>query len=131
MGWLHHGADRQNCSDSCETYHLKIGVSDAGDGILDSGVFIKAGSLSSPGVTISYDYDITGYPEMIEGCNNGELVLSLSFAAVDTIVVNLEVSGTATNGLDYSSIPTFVTFYPGDTSVVIPIEALRTPQQKV
>ena len=107
----------------CETYHLKIGVSDAGDGILDSGVFIKAGSLSSPGVTISYDYDITGYPEMIEGCNNGELVLSLSFAAVDTIVVNLEVSGTATNGLDYSSIPTFVTFYPGDTSVVIPIEA--------
>lgn len=107
----------------CETYHIKIGVADAGDGVLDSGVFIKAGSLSSPGVSISYDYEIDGYPEMIEGCNNGELVLNLTFPALDTIVVNLEISGTAGNGLDYSTIPTSVTFYPGDTAVIIPIEA--------
>ena len=107
----------------CETYHLKLGVADAGDGILDSGVFIKAGSLSSPGVNISYEYDIDGYPEMIEGCNNGELNLSLSFVATDTIVVNLEITGTAGNGIDYSNIPTSVVFYPGDSLITIPIEA--------
>ena len=107
----------------CETYHLKLGVADAGDGILDSGVFIKAGSLSSPGVNISYEYDIEGYPEMIEGCNDGELTLSLSFVATDTVVVNLEIGGTAGNGLDYSTIPNSITFYPGDSVVTIPIEA--------
>lgn len=31
----------------CQTYHLKLGVADVGDGIYDSGVFIKQGSLSS------------------------------------------------------------------------------------
>lgn len=107
----------------CETYHLKLGVADAGDGILDSGVFIKAGSLSSPGVNITYEYDIDGYPEMLEGCNNGELTLALSFTAIDTVVVNLEIGGTAGNGLDYSTIPTSVTFLPGDSVITIPIEA--------
>ena len=105
----------------CETYHLKLVVADALDCILDSGVFIKAGSLSSPGVTINYDYDIAGYPTLIEGCNNGYLDLELSFPPLDTITVNLDISGTATNGTDYELIPPAAIFYPGDTSVIIPI----------
>ncbi|MBN3036747.1 MAG: choice-of-anchor L domain-containing protein [Bacteroidales bacterium] len=32
-----------------ETYHIKIGVADAGDGIYDSGIFLKKGTLSSAG----------------------------------------------------------------------------------
>lgn len=105
----------------CETYHLKLAVSDMGDGVLDSGVFIKAGSLSSTGVTISYDYDIDGYPELIEGCNNGQLTFNLASPSLDTLVVNLEVTGTATNGEDYSTIPSTVIFYPGDSTIIIPI----------
>ena len=31
----------------CQTYHLKLGVADVGDGVLDSGVFLKQGSLTS------------------------------------------------------------------------------------
>ena len=31
-----------------ETYNIKVAVADAGDNILDSGVFIEAGSFSSP-----------------------------------------------------------------------------------
>lgn len=99
----------------CETYHLKLAVSDMGDGVLDSGVFIKAGSLSSPGVTIDYSYDIGGYPTLIEGCNNGQLDFKLSFPPIDTIEVNLIISGTATNGVDYSTLPALITFLPGDT----------------
>jgi hypothetical protein len=33
----------------CQTYHLKIAIADAGDGIMDSGVFLEAGSLQSSG----------------------------------------------------------------------------------
>lgn len=32
-----------------EVYHIKIAISDVGDGILDSGVFLKAGTFSSSG----------------------------------------------------------------------------------
>lgn len=32
-----------------EVYHIKIAIADVGDGILDSGVFLKAGSFSSSG----------------------------------------------------------------------------------
>lgn len=106
----------------CETYHLKLAVSDMGDQVLDSGVFIRAGSLSSTGVTITYNYDIDGYPELIEGCNNGELTFSLASPTLDTLIINLEITGTATNGLDYSTVPDLIIFYPGDSIVIVPID---------
>lgn len=109
----------------CETYHLKLAVSDMGDGILDSGVFIRAGSLSSTGVTIAYDYDIDGYPELIEGCNNGQLTFTLASPSLDTLIVNLEVTGTATNGDDYSYIPDVIAFYPGDSVIIVPINVFE------
>jgi hypothetical protein len=34
----------------CETYHLRLSIADAGDGIYDSGVFFETGSLSSVAV---------------------------------------------------------------------------------
>jgi gliding motility-associated-like protein len=105
----------------CETYHLKLVVADALDCILDSGVFIEAGSLNSPGVAITYDADIDGYLDLIEGCNNGLLTFDLSFPPVDSFYVVVDVSGTATPGEDYSAIPDSILFLPGDTLVTIPI----------
>ena len=35
-----------------EKYHIKLAVADAGDGVLDSGVFLEAGSFSSAGNSI-------------------------------------------------------------------------------
>ncbi len=37
----------------CETYHLKLAIADASDYILDSGVFLKAGSLNSTGIVLT------------------------------------------------------------------------------
>ncbi|HPR27707.1 MAG TPA: choice-of-anchor L domain-containing protein [Chitinophagales bacterium] len=109
----------------CETYHLKMVIADAVDNAYDSGVFIEAGSLSSPGVTIEYDVDIDGYLDLIEGCNNGYLTFDLSYPAVDSLWVPVTVSGTATNGVDYTTIPDSVLFEPGDTTYTIPIEIIE------
>lgn len=47
----------------CQSYHLKLGVADGSDHILDSGVFVEAGSLTVlPPV-------ITGCPSNITTCN--------------------------------------------------------------
>ena len=35
----------------CNTYHLKLTVADAGNSLYDSGVFIEAGSLTTPNIT--------------------------------------------------------------------------------
>lgn len=109
----------------CETYHLKLVVADALDCILDSGVFIEAGSLNSPGVAIEYEADIDGYLDLIEGCNNGYLTFDLSYPPVDSFWVVVDVTGTATGGEDYSEIPDSILFVPGDTVVTIPIEVFE------
>ncbi|MBP9880891.1 MAG: choice-of-anchor L domain-containing protein [Chitinophagales bacterium] len=109
----------------CETYHLKMAIADDLDWAYDSGVFIEAGSLSSPGVTLTYETEIEGYPDIIEGCNEGLLTFALSFAPIDTFVVNLEVAGTATITVDYEEFETELVFLPGDTLIEIPIIALE------
>jgi gliding motility-associated-like protein len=106
----------------CETYHLKLAIADAGDDVLDSGVFIEAGSLSSPGVEITYETDLGGYPDLIEGCNDGNIILDLSFAPVDTFEVILNVTGSATSGVDYEAFPTIIEFLPGEVTISLPIE---------
>ncbi len=107
----------------CETYHLKMAIADDLDWAYDSGVFIEAGSLSSPGVTLNYETEIEGYPDIIEGCNEGLLTFALSFAPIDTFTVNLEVTGTATMTIDYEAFETELVFLPGDTLIEIPIIA--------
>lgn len=109
----------------CETYHLKMAIADDLDWSLDSGVFIEAGSLSSPAVSLSYETQIDGYTDIIEGCNDGEVTFVLSFAPVDTFIVTMIVDGTADNGIDYVDVPSELIFYPGDTMITITIDAIE------
>ena len=107
-----------------ETYHIKIAVADAGDNILDSGVFIEAGSFSSPN---AIDLEITtSSPDgtLTEGCSDGVFVISRPGSDSD-VDVTVTVSGTATNGTDYTAIPPVITIPDGQNSVSIPIEAFE------
>lgn len=104
---------------ACETYHLEIMIADAGDGIWDSGVFLEEGSLTSAVVeitTTTATADSTAY----ENCSNATVTFTLSETISTDYTVNYNISGTATNGVDFPAIP---------NSVTIPANTLSTSFQ--
>jgi gliding motility-associated-like protein len=86
-----------------ETYHIKLAIGDGGDGAFDSGVFIEGGSFTSNGVDVSAGV-ANGDTILYEGCNSAYFAFSRPVAN-DDFTINFVVSGTATNGFDYPTIP--------------------------
>lgn len=104
----------------CETYHLKLAISDVADPFLDSGVFLKSGSfdagdaLSVIGVRDAYE----------DGCQPGLIEILRGGTLDKPLTVTLHIQGNATNGTDYSAISSTILFQPGQDTYVIPIHAL-------
>lgn len=104
-----------------ETYHLKMMIADALDGVVDAGVFIKAGSLSSNSISITAA-SVTGGSTIAEGC--GAAVFT--FTRPDTtgnFWINFNVGGTATPGSDYSPVPDSIMIPSGQNSTTLLINA--------
>jgi gliding motility-associated-like protein len=103
-------------------------VADIGDQILDSGVFLRAGSFSSSGnVTISSNvsYGNLNDSTLYEGCGQACIVIdrgTSNIANPDT--VTLSFTGTALNGIDISQLPDTVFFAPGQDSITICINGI-------
>lgn len=98
-----------------QTYHLAIAIADAGDGIYDSGIFLEANSLSSnTPVEMSHvvSPDIFNNQNiMAEGCATTTVTLERNGAGLNLpLTVPINVSGTATPGVDYTAIPATITF---------------------
>ncbi|HBS84927.1 MAG: hypothetical protein A2W91_06810 [Bacteroidetes bacterium GWF2_38_335] len=102
----------------CQTYHLKIAIADAGDGVYDSGVFLQAGSFSSGDAASVELADINGLSSVVEGCD-----YILTFSRLDptnttnSVTLNYTVTGSATPGGDYQSLPSSMTIPIGQPSV--------------
>jgi len=108
----------------CQPYHIKIAIQEYGDsGAYDSGVFLEAGSFSSPGVALEPLYTTPGgEPFAVEGCTQADLKITRPFAnPVTSWVVFDSITGTATNGVDYNLLNDSVMFLPNQLSVTIPI----------
>lgn len=113
-----------------QTYHLIIAIADTGDGILDSGIFLEANSLSSK-TPVDVDYEISqelfGSPDVMgEGCVTTTVTLERGqndLASPMTIPLN--VSGTAIEGVDYSNIPNSITFPAGVAQVQFSFDAFQ------
>lgn len=87
-----------------ETYHIKIAIADAGDGALDSGVFLEAGSFSSsPPLNVYTTNSNSNIPDsiLVEDCNSycAYFIRNGNVANVDSF--NLQVTGNAILGTDY------------------------------
>ena len=102
----------------CQTYHIKLAVADAGDMILDSGVFLEEYSFSSNAVDVSIDYSLPSAGlRAIEGCNDAIISFDLQTPTPDSIWVTYQYSGTATNGIDFPAIPDSILIVPGQIHV--------------
>ena len=110
-----------------ETYHIKLAIADAEDDNLDSAVFLESGSLDGSGFDIEFVVDNapSGHPTdcMIESCVGGTLRFSRTNVETDA-TVNINTFGAADMGIDYSEIPSTISFAAGEENVELQIEAL-------
>ncbi len=107
----------------CIPYSFKIAIGDAGDGILDSGVFLEENSFSTDAIQISTEYSIPGAGKSaIEGCNDAIVKFSINKFAIDTLWIYIDtIYGTATNGVDFPIIPNKAYILPGHNSGTLTI----------
>jgi gliding motility-associated-like protein len=111
---------------SCNTYHLKLVITDAVDELYDSGVFLEAGSLRSEAITLEAltPVDRRGRPYLAEGCTAGSIRIRKSNPATSPMVVNLVCSGSANVPGDVTGIPLTVTIPAGQTQALVNISAV-------
>ncbi len=115
-----------------QTYHIKLAIADGGDGIIDSGVFLEAGSFASTGnvfmsSSTSFGGNVNSNNDtmMYEGCGSASILFDRginNLAVADTFYYSL--SGTATNGLDFSMIGDSVYFAPGQATANVIVNSL-------
>ncbi len=115
-----------------EQYHLIIAVADAGDGLWDSGIFLEANSLSSNvemNITKSLSYQ--AYPEdnaLAEGCVSSTITIERSGTNLPAITIPIAINGSASNGVDYSTIPNSISLSEGQTIAQFTFDALNDSQ---
>ena len=106
----------------CQTYSFAMAIGDASDGGLSSHVFMAANSFQASGVQIIPSPNVTtqgGDSILFEGCGS----VDIDFVRLDNVAngdtIGLSIGGSATNGVDYSSIADSIVFLPGQDSVNI------------
>jgi PKD repeat protein len=110
----------------CVQYHIKIAIADALDRIYDSAVLLKAGSFTAGDAANIALGTINSITSITEGCSGG----GFTFTRLDSsdnsqpVFVSYTVSGTATNGTDFTTITTSITIPAGQNSTTLPINAL-------
>lgn len=108
----------------CRTYHMKLAISNVSDSQYDSAVFFQAQSFTANAITGDVTYDHQDLPLVVRGCNNGLLTFSLPAPLGQDTTLQLTLSGTAVNGVDYQALPNSITIPAGQTSASLPIVAL-------
>lgn len=112
-----------------EKYHLIIAIADVQDALYDSGIFLEANSLQTRvPVSIEYNLSYSAFADpsvMAEGCVSATFKLTRNNNLNQALTIPISVSGSATMGVDYTSIPTSVTFQPGQSVVQFTFSALQ------
>ena len=111
-----------------ETYHIKLAVADAIDGVVDAGVFLQAGSFTTGQVDLTSEisYGSSNDSTLYEGCGQAciSIVRQGGLTLADTVA--LVIGGTTTNGIDFTpQIPAQVIFQIGQDTIIICIQAIQ------
>ncbi len=109
-----------------ETYQIKIAIADAGDTSYDSAVFFEANSFTLPSVDVSLELDAVngGENTLLEGCGLATIIFERNGDLSAEQVLDLSISGTAINGVDYTQLPETIVFDPGQSITAITVQAL-------
>lgn len=105
-----------------QTYHIKLAIADAGDGVWDSGVFLEGGSLTSVGVDVTVA-TVTGDSTIIEGCSDATFIFTRPDTTGD-LTINFDISGNATNGVDFNFIADSIYFASGQQTVSLVVSPI-------
>jgi gliding motility-associated-like protein len=111
----------------CDTYHLKLAISDAQDQSWDSGVFLKAGSLNSTGIKLTPESTEGGHDTLahcIRGCKSGFIKFARAAARITPLTVKYLIEGTAINGVDYQYIADSIVIPANQLSAELEIKPL-------
>jgi gliding motility-associated-like protein len=107
-----------------ETYHIKLAISDAGDNVYNSAVFIEANSFSSSIVQVSVA-TVTGDTTLVEGCGAAEIVFTRPEGAIgEADTISFDIDGMAVNGDDFALIDTFIIFPVGVDTIILALDPL-------
>lgn len=108
----------------CQEYTIKLAIADAGDEIFDSGVFLEAKSFGTGTVDVALN-TISLNGVVTESCADAEIVFSLEQAPEEDYVVDVNIFGSATDGVDYPSLPTEFIIPAGSNELVVPFTAFE------
>jgi len=95
---------------SCQTYHIRLIISDVWDANYNSAVFLEAESFKSNEVVIQNGIGVNNDTEdMYEGCSGSYIKFSRLDGFDQALTFDLNVSGSAQNGVDYLYVDQFGT----------------------
>ena len=106
----------------CETYTLSLRIADAGDGVLDSGVFLEENSLVQGTVSATTN-TASGDSIALEGCVKASFTFNLDTVYPQATPIPITVGGTATNGVDYAYIDSLIVIPAGQQSATVFVDA--------
>ena len=107
----------------CQTYHLKMAIANVSDNALPSAVFLEANSLSSNAISFQFTNDANPdhSDNLYEGCV-ATVKLTRQTPKYQATTVNVNYSGTATNGVDFTMINPVIAFPAGETEIDLTID---------
>jgi len=113
----------------CETYHIKLVISDVQDAYFDSAVFLKANSFSG-GSSAEISVNVPGFggDELTEDCTEGYFRFDrIGEDLSEDVVIRFTVSelSTATPGVDYEALPDSIIIPAGEAFYNLPILAFN------
>jgi gliding motility-associated-like protein len=112
---------------SCQTYHIKLAVADVFDGAFDSAVFLEAGSFSAGSIDLSAQSDYSSSlndTALLEACGDSKIIFERTGNTTNPLTINFSLTGTATQGTDYTVSANSVTIPAGSTLASVDVSIL-------
>ncbi|MDR2495647.1 MAG: T9SS type A sorting domain-containing protein [Tannerellaceae bacterium] len=114
-----------------QTYHLKLAISNAGDDIYGSGVFLKAGTFNIGTAVTNWVNGTSGIEHMFEDCSDSHITIGVT-PSTQQRTINIAYTGPAAGSIvkpDGTPMPTTVVVPPNTASVDVPYKIVHNPTE--